>query len=73
MKVAAAKLGNTPAVCRRSYIHPSVIRAYREGRFAELWDAAATCELECRGLRPEELRLLALLEALDTQPDGARL
>ena len=69
VKAAASRLGNTPAVCRRSYIHPLVIRAYREGCFAELWDAAATCELECKGLLPEELRLLALLEALENQPD----
>ena len=32
VKVAAA-LGNTPAVCRKSYIHPSVIGAYLERRF----------------------------------------
>jgi DNA topoisomerase-1 len=66
VKAAASKLGNTPAVCRRSYIHPLVIRAYREGDFSELWDAAATCELECKGLHPEELRLMALLEALES-------
>lgn len=72
VKAAASKLGNTPAVCRRSYIHPLVIRAYREGRFAQLWDAAATCEFECSGLHPEELRLVALLEALEKMPDSPR-
>lgn len=27
----AARLGNTPAVCRRCYVHPAVIDAYRSG------------------------------------------
>ena len=27
-------LGNTPAVCRKSYIHPAVIEAYRDGSLA---------------------------------------
>jgi DNA topoisomerase-1 len=27
-------LGNTPAVCRASYIHPAVLEAYGEGRLA---------------------------------------
>jgi DNA topoisomerase-1 len=67
VKRAAAKLGNTPAVCRRSYIHPRVLESYRNGTFAELQDAAASCHLECEGLRPEELRLLALLQTLETR------
>jgi DNA topoisomerase-1 len=28
-------LGNTPAVCRASYIHPAVFDAYTEGRLAD--------------------------------------
>jgi DNA topoisomerase-1 len=27
----AARLGNTRAVCRKSYIHPAVLRAYESG------------------------------------------
>jgi DNA topoisomerase-1 len=27
----ASRLGNTPAVCRRSYVHPAVVDAYMEG------------------------------------------
>jgi DNA topoisomerase-1 len=27
----ADELGNTPAVCRSSYIHPEIIRAYEKG------------------------------------------
>lgn len=31
IKATAAQLGNTPAVCRNSYIHPAVIAAYLDG------------------------------------------
>ena len=31
IKAAAQCLGNTPAVCRKSYIHPVIIEAYLEG------------------------------------------
>lgn len=32
VKKVAKELGNTPAVCRNSYIHPSVILAYERGK-----------------------------------------
>jgi DNA topoisomerase I len=35
---AAERLGNTRAVCRSSYLDPRVPKAYRLGRFDELWD-----------------------------------
>jgi len=34
VKAVAADLGNTPAVCRKSYIHPGVIEAFRAGTLA---------------------------------------
>jgi hypothetical protein len=35
---AAERLGNTRAVCRASYLDPRVPKAYRYGRFDEVWD-----------------------------------
>ena len=32
VKAVAAVLGNTPAVCRRAYIHPAILDAFAEGR-----------------------------------------
>src|SRR5581483_6555263 len=32
----AARLGNTPSICRKSYIHPEVLLAYSDGRLAKL-------------------------------------
>jgi DNA topoisomerase-1 len=38
VKAVAAELGNTPAVCRASYIHPAVIDAYLDGTaLADSW------------------------------------
>ncbi|HWE44997.1 MAG TPA: DNA topoisomerase IB [Caulobacteraceae bacterium] len=35
IKAVAAILGNTPTVCRSSYIHPAVLDAFAEGRLAD--------------------------------------
>jgi len=34
VKEVARQLGNTPAVCRASYIHPAVFEGWRDGRLA---------------------------------------
>ncbi|MCU1426705.1 MAG: topA [Actinomycetia bacterium] len=52
-------LGNTPAVCRRSYVHPTVIDAFHSGVLAEQWTAPVP---RVRGLVVDERRLLALLD-----------
>ena len=48
-------LGNTPAVCRRSYIHPAVFRCYETGVVAKPKRIA--------GLRAKECAALSLLSA----------
>ena len=37
----ATKLGNTPAICRKCYIHPEVFAAFTDGRLAALQGKAA--------------------------------
>jgi DNA topoisomerase I len=32
VKAVSRQLGNTPAICRKCYVHPAVVEAYREGR-----------------------------------------
>ena len=48
VKAVSIKLGNTPAVCRSSYIHPEVIAAYADGRlradFRRCLTHPETCE-----------------------------
>ena len=34
IETVSQRLGNTPSVCRKAYIHPEVIEAYLAGRFA---------------------------------------
>ena len=36
VKLVAAELGNTPAVCRSSYIHPAVFAGWRDGSLARM-------------------------------------
>jgi DNA topoisomerase-1 len=71
IRTAAAELGNTPAVTRRSYVHPRVIEGYLDGGFEA--DYADALE-DARRDRPRELRLhegatLGFLRA-DVERDG---
>ena len=47
----AAKLGNTPAICRRCYIHPAVIESYLSGAFHRSLEALPGG----RAMRPSRL------------------
>ncbi len=62
VKEVAAALGNTPAVCRKSYIHPAVSSAYLAGELV-LEAVEARGSAEPTGLRAEERAVLALLRA----------
>lgn len=59
----AERLGNTPAVSRKSYVHPSVIDAYLQGDVAREAREVADEELSASlsTLAPEEAAVLALL------------
>ena len=37
IKVVSSNLGNTPAVCRGSYIHPRFVADYLKGSFYRMW------------------------------------
>lgn len=50
----ARRLGNTPAICRKCYIHPEVLTAYADGRLARLNGAAPAAALR-RLLKPRSL------------------
>jgi DNA topoisomerase-1 len=60
----AAQLGNTVAVCRKSYIHPEVVEAYLDGTLLKCMDEEASEALleDLAGLRSEEIAVLALLQ-----------
>jgi DNA topoisomerase I len=64
IETVAKKLGNTRAVCRKSYIHPAVVDAYLDGSMADLLKQQVRCQTtETRGkLRREEAAVIAILE-----------
>jgi DNA topoisomerase I len=63
IEAVAGQLGNTPAVCRRSYVHPAVLDAYLEGSMlAALRRRAEEMSERLSGLEPEEAAVLALLQ-----------
>ena len=64
LKVVSAELNNTPAVCRRSYIHPSVIDGYLAGELGERWASASA--RGSRLLSTEERKALSLLDVVVT-------
>ena len=57
----AGRLGNTPAVCRRCYVHPDVLEAHADGSLLEL--RVASARTAGSRLRPEERAVLRLLRA----------
>ena len=63
VEAVAQELGNTPAVSRRSYVHPSVIDAYLDGNVVRQVRQRADRVLSesLDRLKPEEAAVLALL------------
>lgn len=57
LDTVASKLGNTRTVCKKYYVHPTVIAAYESGR---IWDYKL--EYKISELNPEEEALVNLLE-----------
>ncbi len=62
VKKVAAALGNTAAVCRKSYIHPAISDAYLSGAFV-LKVMEESSLSKSAGLRAEEAAVLALLSS----------
>jgi len=60
VKKVAAALGDTAAVCRKSYIHPAISDAYLSGAFV-LKVMEESSSSKSAGLRPEEVAVLTLL------------
>jgi DNA topoisomerase-1 len=60
----AKKLGNTPTICRKCYVHPAVLESYLDGTMLEALRRRAKRQLQedLHELRPEEAAVLALLQ-----------
>jgi DNA topoisomerase-1 len=59
----AERLGNTPAVCRKCYVHPAVLNSYLDGSMLAVMQQRAEEELSesLKDLRPEEAAVMGLL------------
>ena len=63
IKSVAQRLGNTPSVCRKCYVHPAVLDAYLTGAMSTLLaDLKPSTSTHPHALRPEESALMHLLE-----------
>ncbi len=70
IEAVAGLLGNTPTVCRKSYVHPGVVDAYRDGTMASV-ASRKRASARIAGLRADEVALLALLRSLQNR-DSSR-
>ena len=59
VKEVAKQLGNTPAVCRKCYIHPAVLEHFSLGELSKLPKPRVR-----KGLKTEEVALMMFLERL---------
>jgi DNA topoisomerase I len=59
----ASRLGNTPTICRKCYVHPEVLNSYMDGNLVLELKSQAESELvgAIGSLKPEEAAVLALL------------
>ena len=63
IKTVSESLGNTPAVCRKCYVHPEIISAYIDGSLERLEIGGLSGpQRKTRWLSPEESAVLALLK-----------
>jgi Topoisomerase IB len=76
IEAVARLLGNTPAICRRCYVHPVVLDTYLDGSLVKRLRTRAERKLtaDARNLRPEEAAVLMLLrDTLTRRAPAAKL
>jgi DNA topoisomerase-1 len=59
------RLGNTPTVCRKCYVHPAVLDSYLDGSMIETLQQITAQEMSesLHQLQPEEAAVMALLQS----------
>src|SRR5262249_48451440 len=63
IKDVAARLGNTPTICRKCYVHPDLVTSYLNGNFVLKVKSGNKLRSERPGLRLEEAAVLAMLRS----------
>jgi DNA topoisomerase I len=75
IETVAARLGNTPAICRKCYVHPAIISSYLDGTLVESMKQRVAEALEegSQSLNRQEASVLRLLqERLEEEAAPAR-
>jgi len=56
IEAVAQRLGNTPAICKKSYVHPLILNSYLDGTMTEIFKKVSQQQLGSRShaLKPEE-------------------
>ena len=70
----AERLGNTPSVCRKCYVHPAILEAYVDGSMLDSLRIKAEKELSgghLAELKPEEAAVVGLLRERLSMETGA--
>lgn len=64
IEMVARRLRNTPAICRKCYVHPEILGAYMSGDLVRMFDRQPSARFKRRyaKLNASEIRVLALLE-----------
>jgi DNA topoisomerase-1 len=62
VKTVSESLGNTPAVCRKCYIHPEIVGAYLDGTLERLTTRSSGPQRKASRLSPQESAVLMLLK-----------
>lgn len=70
IEAVSAMLGNTPAICRKSYIHPIILDTYLDGSLVDRLKKTVEQKLtrEVKRLRPAEAAVLMLLQQTFRKP-----
>lgn len=65
MDAVALRLGNTPAMCRKAYVHPGVVEAYLAGTLeSSCLKGSGRSQMQGNHLSPEEMTTIAFLNHL---------
>jgi DNA topoisomerase-1 len=64
IEAVAERLGNTPSVCRKCYVHPALLDSYLDGSMIEGLRQRAEQEMQesIGELKPEEAAVMAVLQ-----------
>lgn len=63
IEAVAKRLGNTPSVCRKCYVHPEILNAYLDGDLVSQLGTAIDERMDDEGLSGDELCVLSFLKS----------